>query len=264
MRILIILFLGLMGTCGMAQTAIQELSPVYNFISGEQLKFNLNYGWFMVGSASLQVLDTVVYDEDCYQVEVSGQTAGFLSLFTRVDDTWGAFIEKSDLLPLVSYSDIEEGRYTRRDEVYFDKQAHRIKVDKVRKEKKKPPQYFDYQGEMHDLMSGYLKLRNIDFNELNPGDTIRFKAFYDEIFYDFGLVYKGKKLLKFKVGKRMAHKVQPILPQNDIFKGEAPITAWISADKDQLPLKLEAQMFFGHATCALVDYKNIKFGKDYK
>ena len=101
MRILIILFLGLMGTCTMAQTAIQELSSVHNFISGEQLKFNLNYGWFMVGSASLQVLDTVVYDEDCYQVEVSGQTAGFLSLFTRVNDTWGAFIEKSDLLPLV-------------------------------------------------------------------------------------------------------------------------------------------------------------------
>ena len=102
---------------------------------------------------------------------------------------------------------------------------------------------------MYDLMSGYLKLRNIDFNELNPSDTIRFKAFYDEIFYDFGLVYKGKKLLKSKVGKRMAHKVQPILPQNDIFKGEAPITAWISADKDQLPLKTRSANVFW--TCHL-------------
>ena len=264
MKIYIILFLGLMSTCSMAQTEIQELSSENNFISGEQLKFNLNYGWFTVGFASLQVLDTMFYDEDCYQVEVSGQTAGFLSLFTKVDDTWGAFIEKSDLLPLTTYSDIEEGRYTRRDEVYFDKKAHRIKVDKVRKEKKKPTQYFDYEGEMNDLMSGYLKLRNIDFNKLMPSDTIRFKAFYDEIFYDFGLIYKGKKLLKSKVGKRMAHQVQPILPDNDIFRGESPITAWISADKDQLPLKIEAQMFFGHATCTIVDYKNIKFGKDYK
>lgn len=264
MRIHIIFFLGLMGTCTMAQTAIEELSSVHNFISGEQLKFNLNYGWFTVGFASLQVLDTMVYDEDCYQVEVSGQTAGFLSLFTRVDDTWGAFIEKSDLLPLASYSDIEEGRYTRRDEVYFDKKAHRIKVDKVRKEKKKSTLYFGYEGDMNDLMSGYLKLRNIDFNKLRSGDTIKFKAFYDEIFYDFGLIYKGKKLLKSKVGKRMAHQVQPILPDNDIFRGESPITAWISADKDQLPLKIEAQMFFGHATCTIIDYKNIKFSKDYE
>ena len=96
------------------------------------MKINLNYGWFNVGSASLQVSNTIVYGADCYQVEIVGQTAGFLSLFTRVDDTWGASIEKSDLLPLVSYSDIKEGNYTRRDEVFFDKQAHRIKVDKIR------------------------------------------------------------------------------------------------------------------------------------
>ena len=119
MKIYIILFLGLMGTCSMAQTEIQELSSENNFISGEQLKFNLNYGWFTVGSASLQVLDTMFYDEDCYQVEVSGQTAGFLSLFTKVDDTWGAFIEKSDLLPLVSYSDIEEGNDIRNSFNFF-------------------------------------------------------------------------------------------------------------------------------------------------
>ena len=118
---------------------------------------------------------------------MSGQTAGFLSLFAKVDDTWGAFIEKSDLLPLLSYSDINEGSYTRKDEVFFDKQANQIKVDKIRRNKKNPTKYFDYQGDINDLMSGYLKLRNINFNDLRPRDTIRFKAFYDEIFYDFGL-----------------------------------------------------------------------------
>jgi hypothetical protein len=264
MRILFFLFSAIMSVCSLAQSVTQDGSAKHNFISGEQLKFNLNYGWFNVGSASLQVSDTMVYGADCYQVEIVGQTAGFLSLFTRVDDTWGAFIEKLDLLPLVSYSDIEEGNYTRRDEVFFDKQAHHIKVDKIRSNKKNPTKNFDYEGEMNDLMSGYLKLRNIDFNKLRPSDTIRFKAFYNESFYDFGLIYKGKKLLKSKVGKQMAHQVQPILPENNIFRGEASITAWISADKDQLPLKIEAQMFFGHATCTLVDYKNIKFGKDYE
>ena len=253
-----------MSICSLAQTAVYENLVENNFISGEQLKFNLNYGWFNIGSALLNVTDTVFENCDAYQVEVSGQTAGFLSLFAKVDDTWGAFIEKSDLLPLLSYSDINEGSYTRKDEVFFDKQANKIKVDKIRRNKKNPTKYFDYQGDINDLMSGYLKLRNINFNDLRPRDTIRFKAFYDEIFYDFGLVYRGKKLLKSKVGKRMAHQVRPILPDNDIFRGEAPIIAWISADKDQLPLKIEAQMFFGNATCNLISYENIKFAEDYK
>ena len=263
MKILFLFYFGIMSIRSFAQTAINEILVENNFVSGEQLKFNLNYGWFNIGSASLHISDTVYENCDAYQLEVFGQTAGFLSLFTKVDDTWGAFIEKSDLLPLLSYSDINEGNYTRKDEVFFDKQTNQIKVDKIRRNKKNPTKYFNYQGDMNDLMSGYLKLRNINFNDLKPRDTIRFKVFYDEIFYDFGLVYKGKKLLKSKVGKRMAHQVRPILPDNDIFRGEAPIIAWISADKDQLPLKIEAQMFFGHATCNLIGYKNIKFSEDY-
>ena len=76
--------------------------------------------------------------------------------------------------------------------------------------------------------------------------------------------FTREEITKIKVGKRMAHQVRPILPDNDIFRGEAPIIAWISADKDQLPLKIEAQMFFGHATCNLIGYKNIKFSEDHK
>ena len=65
---------------------------------------------------------------------------------------------------MLSYSDINEGSYTRKDEVFFDKQANQIKVDKIRRNKKNPTKYFDYQGDINDLMSGYLKLRNINFN----------------------------------------------------------------------------------------------------
>ena len=264
MKVFFLLYFGIMSICSLAQTVIYENLVENNFVSGEQLIFNLNYGWFNIGTASLHVSDTVFENCDAYQVVVSGQTAGFLSLFTKVDDTWGAFIEKSDLLPLLSYSNINEGNYTRKDEVLFNKQANQIKVEKIRRDKKNPTKYYDYQGDIYDLMSGYLKLRNVNFNDLRPRDTIRFKAFYDEIFYDFGLIYTGKKLLKSKVGKRMAYQVRPILPDNDIFRGEAPIIAWISADKDQLPLKIEAQMFFGHATCNLIGYKNIKYAEDYK
>ena len=107
-----------MSICSFAQTVINEILVENNFVSGEQLKFNLNYGWFNIGSASLHISDTVYENCDAYQLEVFGQTAGFLSLFKKVDDTWGAFIEKSDLLPLLSYSDINEGNYTRKDEVF--------------------------------------------------------------------------------------------------------------------------------------------------
>ena len=65
------------------------------------MKFDLNYGWFNIWSASLHISDTVYENCDAYQLEVFGQTAGFLSLFKKVDDTWGAHKEKSDLLHII-------------------------------------------------------------------------------------------------------------------------------------------------------------------
>ena len=144
---------------------------------------------------------------------------------------------------------------------FFDKQTNQIKVDKIR-EIRKSNKVFQLSGDMNDLMSGYLWLRNINFNDLKPRDTIRFKVFYDEILrLWFGL--QGKKLLKSRLENEWHIRSDPFYLIM-IFLEEAPIIAWISADKDQLPLKIEAQMFFGHAICNLIGYKNIKFSEDHK
>ena len=57
-----------MSICSFAQTAINEILVENNFVSGEQLKFNLNYGWFNIGSASLHISDTVYENCDAYQL----------------------------------------------------------------------------------------------------------------------------------------------------------------------------------------------------
>ena len=37
------------------------------------------------------------------------------------------------------------------------------------------------------------------------------------------------------------------MPDNSIFEGEDAILAWISDDENKIPLKVEAEMFIGHA-----------------
>tara|TARA_B110000503_G_scaffold73339_1_gene113281 strand:- start:6040 stop:6861 length:822 start_codon:yes stop_codon:yes gene_type:complete len=246
-----------------ADSSVQRQNHQARFVAGEVLTFKLNYGWFTIGEAFLNISEKLFQNKSSYHLEIKGGTAGFLEVFAKVDDRWGAYISKSNLLPMFSYSDIKEGKYTREDKTYFDQETHRIKVEKTKKGIKRPVTYFDYKGDMYDLMSGYLMLRNIDYSLLKIGDTVRFNAFYDDVFYDFGLVYEGTEILKTKVGKQRAHKVSPILPNNQVFTGNHPITAWISADENQLPLKIEAQMFFGTASCVLVAYKNVKYGPDY-
>ena len=88
------------------------------------------------------------------------------------------------------------------------------------------------------------------------------EAFFDKKYYNFAMVYKGKELIKTKVGKIKCHKVVPVMEKNKIFIGEDSITFWLSADANRLPLKVAARVKFGTAYCELTSYKNVKSGID--
>lgn len=233
---------------------------------GELLEFKLSYGWFTMGKASLTVSDNyeVLRDRECYKVEVEGKTAGILGAFSKVDDYWKSYVSKDDLLPLEAHSDLQEGRYMRKEKVIFDQERGMITVDMIKRNKKRPIKVYEVEGVIHDLLSGYVNLRTINYNRLEEGDTVRFKAFYDEEFYDFGFIYDGRENVNTDVGELIAHKIVPLLPENKIFPGTNPITAWISADLNQLPLLVKAKMFFGTAYVELTGYKNIKYGPDFQ
>ena len=78
------------------------------------------------------------------------------------------------------------------------------------------------------------------------------------------IIYEGIVELKTKVGRLRAHKIIPIMPENKIFPGKYPITAWFTADKNRLPLRVDAKMSFGTAYVELTNYENVRFGPDYK
>lgn len=246
--------------------AIGHQSSVNRFNQGEELSFELGYGWFALGKAQLVVADELhQYEQaECYKVDISGRTTGILGAFSKVDDTWGGFVDVNSMLPLHAYADLNEGKYQRKEDIIYDHEEGLITVDMIKKHRQRPIIKHEFEGELYDLISGYLKVRNIDFGVLEKGDTVRFPAFYDGIFYDFGLLYDGQEKVKSEVGKLTAHRVIPIIPENKIFPGTNPIIAWISADANQLPLKVEADMFFGHAYVELTGYKNIKYGPDFK
>ncbi len=240
-------------------------STYLKFKKGEILEYRLRYGWFTVGMAEMKV-DDVFHDfqgQECYKIDIKGRTAGLVGIFTHVDDTWGAYIASNSMLPLHAYADIEEGKYTRNERIFFDQKSGDITVEMTKKGEPRPTKFYDYGPQIHDLISGYMHLRNVDMHGLMLNDTIRFKAFYDEIFYDFKVVYKGREVIDSDVGELNAHVLVPIIPENDIFPGETPITIWVSADANQLPLKVEADMFFGTAHGELINYKNLRFGPDF-
>ena len=247
---------------------IETPKDVFNFKNGEHLDFKLSYGWFTVGKASLDIDQTFhdYKDQSCYKVDVKGETAGLLGVFTHVDDRWGAYVRNDNLLPLHAYRNIEEGKYMRVEKTDFYHEQGKVEVLRYdpRKDKRKPAKEYDIKGEVYDLMSSYLYLRNLDFSKYGKGDTIKVNTFYEDTLYNFNMVMRGIETFDSKVGDLKAYKLNFLIPPSEIFPNEDGIVAWISADSNQLPLRIEAEMFFGTAYCDLTSYRNIKYGPYYQ
>ncbi len=240
----------------------------YPFQPGEKLFYKMNYSIFTVGKAEISI-NPVIYRVSgvkCYRVDVKGRTAGAAQLVSTVNDNWGALLDTANLLPVQSWRNIEEGRYTRREFVEFnqDKGVINVKVLDTKTGRYKDPKTYNFKSpSMRDLVSGYLFLRIIDFNRLDPGDTILVKGFLEDTFYNFKILYMGKEEIKTRLGYILAHKLVPIMPDNKLFAGENSITAWFSADKLQIPLKIEAKMFIGKAGCEITDIEDTRYNPDF-
>lgn len=262
--VLLILLLSFINAS--AQVVLDDEPAAYHFKKGEQLEFDLSYGWFTVGKATMNIDNQYHFygNRQCYKVDAKGRTAGLLGVFTHVDDKWGAYITKDELKPLHAYRDIAEGKFKRIEKTYFDHENKKVEVMRYNptKDEKTSSNVFDIPENVYDLMSSYLHLRNIDYSGYKVGDTIRINTFYEEELYNFKLLYGGVELIDTELGELRAHKTHLLMKPNKVFPNEKGIVAWISADANHLPLKIEAEMFFGKAYCELTSYRNIKYGPD--
>ena len=233
-----------------------------SFIRGEVLNFKMTYGIFTVGRGSANIHPGYfkLNDRHCYKVDVFAKTVGMVNWVSDVEDQWGAYIDTAALLPHMFYRRIREGRYRKDEQTYFDHHNKKIKVKTVDKKtgKWKDPLFYDAPAHVRDMVAGFLYLRIQDFSKLKTNDTVVVDGFFEDEFYKLKIVYKGKEVLKTKVGKVRTIVFKPVMPKNQLFDGENSITAYFSDDKNRIPIKIDAQMFIGSAGVELTDYSNLR------
>jgi len=211
---------------------------------GEKLLFRAHYGFVNAGYGEVTISNKLykINDRICYKVQTVGKSSNSFDFFIRVRDTWRSYIDTSAIIPHKFFRHIEEGKYRKTEEVFFNHQTENLRViDKKRKINKE----YKVPTNVQDLVSGFYYLRNTNLDKIKINDTINIPGFLENEVFDLQLVYRGKGKVKTKLGKFNALKLTPIMPNNSLFDGEQSIRVWISDDKNRVPLKIEADMFIG-------------------
>lgn len=218
------------------------------FKGGEELTFKVSYGFLDAAEARMIIAPQVLSNNNrpTYKIDVFGQTLGVFKLF-KVNDNWGTFMDTARLVPHQSYRHIEEGKYRKHERVLFDQGRKNAHVRLYDRENKNLVDTKDYgvPANVQDIVSGFYYLRTLDLKKYKKGDIVTLTGFFDKEVYHLKLVFEGKEQVSTKIGDFNTFRLSPIIPKNKLFRGEQPVTVWISDDANKIPLRIKARLMVG-------------------
>jgi hypothetical protein len=233
------------------------------FEPGEEIEYKIYFGFFTIGKGRFKVQSQTykINGRRSYKVDVQAKTTGMIDWIAKVDDHWGGYIDSTSLNPHKAYRIIKEGKYRKNEVVNYDHTSQMLEVKSMGRSDKDftDPMYYQFPQQVKDLISGFAYLRAMNFDTLNIRDTVSIPAFFEDTFYDMKIVYLGIETLETEIGKFRAHKLTPIMPENKIFDGQDAISAWFSADKNKVPLKISAQLFIGSGGLEITSFRKVKY-----
>ena len=238
-------------TCNIVNTTFQP---------GEEITYKLFYNlgilWLSAGEVTFKVNDL----GQEFKLTALGKTYKSYEWFYKVRDYYETHVNKETLLPSYSLRDIKEGKYQLYDKITFKQnQQKAISLRGKTKDEAKPTTY-NIDACMHDLLSIFYYMRNVDYNTISEGDIIPIKIFIDKETWPLELEYRGKdsaKRIK-GLGKFKTIKFGPEVIEGYYFKKDTEMNVWVSDDENKIPLLIESPVSVGSIKAVLKDYKNLR------
>lgn len=243
-------------------TWAQSPEKTVPFTYGEELVFDVSYGWVDLAEGRMQIGKKPIIEssQPYFKIDAFGNTTGAATLFGKVNDNWGTHLNTQSLLPRLSYRYIEEGRYRRNEKIYFDQQNKKATLELYDRENKKimEVKVFSLPGTVQDLVSGFYYLRTLDFSDMRQGQEILIRGFFDKEIYNLKLIFEGTETLETSLGRKETYRFSPQIPKNSLFRGEYPVKVWITKDTHKIPVKIKANLFIGSLNIDIRSARGLK------
>jgi hypothetical protein len=217
----------------------------YPFQNGEELEYKVHYGPLAAGTAVLKVST----ENDSYQFLAEGKSTGLFNLFFKVRDSYQSISDQKKLRPLYFNRDVKEGRYKKKEKVFFNYPLNQAESTR---------DTISLPKNTQDILSLFYYLRAQEQDSLEIGDRIPIQVYLDDSFMNSELIYMGKDTLKTKFGNIASTKWIPQLESGRVFEDEYGMYIWVSDDENKIPLRIETKVLVGAIKMDLTAYRGLK------
>lgn len=255
LKVTIIAVLSLFSVLAFRQFEQNRIIVNKSFSFGEKVEYRVHYGFINAAEARVEIAKnlSIVNNHPCYKINVTGRTVGAFDLITRVRDNWRSYVDTLSLVPHMFYQSIQENKYRKEETIVFNHDKDQA-VSTIKEETKT----YNTPKNINDIISGYFFLRTINFDKIALGEVIEIPTFFDGEVYKLRMKYAGKDVIKTKFGKIKVLKLNPLIPDNKLFKGEGAVKLWVSDDINKIPLKAEVELAIGSLEMDIKSVKNLQ------
>jgi len=225
------------------------------FEDGELLRFKMSYSGFLkAGEAELSLKEEMLNGKKVMHATGVGKTSSFISWFFKVKDDYQSYFDLKTGLPYIFKRKINEGGYKKNKILTFDQQKKQVKIRDLKKGKEK---IIPNISNVQDMISAFYFLRNHNTKHMKVGDEIALDMFFDEKKHPFKLRYLGSETIKTKFGEIKTQKFMPLVQAGRVFKEDESVSVWITADKNKIPVKIQADLAVGSLRAELNEYNGL-------
>jgi hypothetical protein len=116
---------------------------------------------------------------------------------------------------------------------------------------------YDVPADVQDMISSFYYARTLDFSNAKEGDVFQFPCFVDDSVWPLKIRFIGRETIRSDIGKIRCLKFHPVVQVGRVFTKEEDMTAWISDDKNLIPIRAEAKIAVGSIKMDITEYEGI-------
>ncbi len=233
------------------------------FQPGEKMSFSMHYEWGKinsdVGTADVELKETVLNGEQVYHCRVTGRTAGFYDWFFKVREDFQSWFTSDGLHPRKFTRDTREGRYVARNTYIYSPADTLIHADVYSSSRGQRNISLPLDKCTYDLPALFFFARNMDMNAVTPDVRYPMTFAIDDDVYNVHFILHGRETIKVKgLGTVRTIRFSARLLAGEVFRKDTDMTIWISDDGNRLPVYFEAPILVGKASGRMTGFSGLK------
>ena len=227
-----------------------------SFKIGEQLKYQVHYGFIRGGEAILSIRESYYENKVVNNLYLNIKSVGIASALYLVDDTYQSFTDTGTNWPYKSIRNIHENRYKHYSTQVFD---HTSRSDSSICNSSKTGKIVVVKG-CQDILSSVYYLRSIMVDRKpKPDERFIVETYFTDEKFSLVVRFKGYERIKTKYGTIECQKYMPEVITGRVFKSKDDMSVWFSNDNNFIPVRIKLEIFVGSVYCDLTDYNGLLY-----